>query len=303
MLFSLRKSLSIFCKNLYNGHMHPNWLSSLSKILTHALITLPILANKFPFYGLHSGDIRTLRLHSTNETGSGKVLLTIPLLASRHLCKHPSKPTVTFSDSQVLHIASFLLFILLGFSCVQSPCLRLLLSLSHFVSLLLRILHSKLSPWSLPGAALLSFQEQLKQNITRIDCSLTSHFYIHLHLLNFPLWKPQMNVKAITSKVAMSWSGVSFCSISRTKFSASFPVENVFHLSVFKRKERRKLKPASRSNKTRRTSTLYWQNSWEFAHLYNPFAPSQIPLGSYWIDSNPKNKEVLGDQTRLKVRF
>lgn len=139
MLFSFRNSLSILYKNLYNGQTHPNSLPYLIKVLIHALITLPILANKFPFYGLTNSLFRrhqnteTLELHRANETGCGKVLLTILLLASRHLCKHPSKPIVTFNDSQVHRIASFLLLsVLLGISCVQFPCLRnLLLSLSH----------------------------------------------------------------------------------------------------------------------------------------------------------------------------
>lgn len=149
MLFSFRNSLSILYKNLYNGQTHPNSLPYLIKVLIHALITLPILANKFPFYGLTNSLFRrhqnteTLELHRANETGCGKVLLTILLMASRHLCKHPSKPIVTFNDSQVHRIASFLLLsVLLGFSCVQFPCLRnLLLSLSHLGSLSPRILH------------------------------------------------------------------------------------------------------------------------------------------------------------------
>lgn len=106
----------IFLQKLPFHSLHESlkWVNlplSLIKILINDLITLPIPPNIFPFYGLTNSLSRrhlTLRIQSTNETGSGKVLLIILLLASQHLYKHPFNPTVIFRDSQVLPTASFL---------------------------------------------------------------------------------------------------------------------------------------------------------------------------------------------------
>lgn len=143
------------------------------------------------------------------------------------------------------------------------PCLSSLLSLPHLGPHSLRILQ-------LTRIVTLAFAES-----STVQSSGTGHttckkntVLIHFYLLNFPLWKPQRNGKPVRSKVTLSWCWICFCSIIRTKFSASLLTENCF---IFDVRLKRRLKTAFDTKY--KELTLYWQNSWQSARLYTQLHP------------------------------